>query len=148
MDGGKIRGVDAREVEPAQLGAEAGRERHEVEGSGLAHLRHLQTTSLADRDKKARAGPCIHVMADGGPIPGSTIPHSPGSAPPSETLCLVAPGRTLAHDDFVTTGLGPIMTISVSIREHLESLESFVIRWRPSDSQEPLGVDERKPRSL
>jgi hypothetical protein len=36
----------------------------------------------------------------------------------------------------------------VSVRDHLESLESFVIRWRLSDSQEPLGVDERKPRSV
>jgi hypothetical protein len=44
--------------------------------------------------------------------------------------------------------LATAMLVLVSIQEHLESLESFVIRWRPCDSQEPLGVDERKPRSV
>ena len=36
----------------------------------------------------------------------------------------------------------------VSIREHLESLESLVIRLRRSDSQEPGDVDEREPWSV
>ena len=36
----------------------------------------------------------------------------------------------------------------VSIREHLESFESFVIPWRRSDSQEPSNVDEREPRPV
>src|SRR5271157_4216664 len=36
----------------------------------------------------------------------------------------------------------------VSIQEHLESLESLVIRWRRCDSREPPDVDERKSRSV
>jgi hypothetical protein len=36
----------------------------------------------------------------------------------------------------------------VSVQEHLESLESLVIRWRQADSQEPPDVDERKPWSV
>ena len=36
----------------------------------------------------------------------------------------------------------------VSIREHLESLESLMIPWWRSDSQEPPDVDEREPRPV
>jgi hypothetical protein len=36
----------------------------------------------------------------------------------------------------------------VSIREHLESLESLVILWRLPDSQEQPDVDEREPRPV
>jgi CheY-like chemotaxis protein len=36
----------------------------------------------------------------------------------------------------------------VSIREHLESLESLMILWRRSDSQEPSDVDEGESLSL
>ena len=36
----------------------------------------------------------------------------------------------------------------VSVREHLESWESFVIQERRSDSQEAADVDEQEPWSL
>jgi D-amino-acid dehydrogenase len=36
----------------------------------------------------------------------------------------------------------------VSIREHLESLESLVIRWWQPDSQDAADVDEREPLSI
>jgi len=39
-------------------------------------------------------------------------------------------------------------SISVSIQEHIESLESLVIPWSWSDSQEPTDVDTGEPRSL
>lgn len=35
-----------------------------------------------------------------------------------------------------------------SVRRHLESLESLVIRWRRPDSQDTSDVDEREPRSI
>jgi hypothetical protein len=38
--------------------------------------------------------------------------------------------------------------ILVSVREHLESLESLMIPWWRSDSQEPPDVDEREPRPV
>jgi hypothetical protein len=36
----------------------------------------------------------------------------------------------------------------VSVRRHLESLESLVIRWRQPDSQDTSDVDEREPQSI
>jgi hypothetical protein len=38
--------------------------------------------------------------------------------------------------------------VLVSIREHLESLESLVIPWRLPDSEELPDVDEREPRQV
>jgi hypothetical protein len=45
-------------------------------------------------------------------------------------------------------GTGFLEKLYVSIREHLESNESPVIRLRPSDSQEPRDVDAGEPASV
>jgi hypothetical protein len=72
------------------------------------------------------------VVESSGEIPGS----SPGT------------GKIEQEIRFYITSLVLLACLLVSVPQHLESLESFMIAWRWSDSQEPPGVDERQSRSL
>ena len=105
---------------------------------------------MPDRPKKRCAfGPNIpDPLVDPGNPPhrhqAGAKTHSPGPRYRLVTLATRSSGRLTKRT--YQTEIATVML--VSIREHLEPDESFVILYRRSDSQEAADVDEREPRPL